>query len=345
MTAKASVVIPSNRPAGVIRNCLDALAVQDIDPTRFEVLVVFNGVGERVEFPTNPWPFRLIVDNIPRAHIGAAKNVALERARGEFIVLLNDDVVPRPEFLRKHIEAHERLDAPAMVLGASPWRRPADETLLDRMIASTSMIFFYDQMRPSAWYNFRHAWNLNLSVPRRALADERFDESLGPFFFEDLELAFRLETRRGTRVWYAADAVADHDHRYTVQGCFEREHKLGAAALDLWRSNAACFHAVYGRTPAELVNYFEVFVEHEGRGEAERVNEFAALTRRAIGEFRGDEALLADTVRVAYRAHLPLKRLAFRRGFVKRWRSDASVRAAGAVVSDSSHASLAGAST
>ncbi|RMF82656.1 MAG: hypothetical protein D6744_05840, partial [Planctomycetota bacterium] len=241
------------------------------------------------------------------------------RAGGEIVVLLNDDVVPQPDFLEQHLHAHRRLGRPAMVLGASPWRRPADETVFDRMIADTSMIFFYDRMRPGRWYGFRHAWNLNLSLPRAVAASERFDESLGPFFFEDLELAYRLERRHAIRVWYQAGAVAEHAHRYTLAGYLERERKLGAASLDLWRCNPDCYRAVYGASPGDLALEYERYVERESRFERERLAALRSLAARRVDAFRGDDELLADIVRVAYHAHLPLKRLAFRRGFLTRW--------------------------
>ena len=304
-----SVVIPTNRLPTVVDPCLHALSRQHFDLAEVEVLLVYNGVERIPAWAADAWPFELIVDHIQPAHIGAAKNVALERAGGELILLLNDDVLPEPGFVAAHMAAHETLGKPAMVLGRSDWRSYDDATLFDRMIAETSMIFFYDQMRPHTWYNFRHAWNLNLSLPRTLLGTERFDESLGAFFFEDLELAYRLERKYEARVWYEPAAAALHDHRYTLDGYLKREHALGAAAPRLWACNPDCFRAVYqsGLTDS-LVDYCRRFVEVEGRRETEMRAQFLALVQRSPAEFGDSPDAMRDLLQTLYFAHLPLKR-------------------------------------
>ena len=312
-----SIIIPTNRPPTVVDPCLHALARQHFDLSEIEVLLVYNGVTEAPEWPADAWPFELIVDHIEPAHIGAAKNVALARARGDLLLLLNDDVLPEPGFVAAHVEAHRGLKKPGMVLGRSDWRQYEDATLLDRMIAETSMVFFYDQIKPHAWHNFRHAWNLNLSLPRGLLDGEQFDEGLGSFFFEDIELAFRLEQKFKAYVWYEPAAAALHDHRYTLDGYLKREYELGCAAPRLWQRNPDCFRATYSTALDEAyITYCRQFVEFEGRREAEMRAQLLATVSRSPDEFGGSVEALCDLIHTLYIAHLPLKRLAFRRGLL-----------------------------
>ncbi len=310
-----SVIIPTNRPRGVLEPCLQALARQDLPAESFEVIVCFNGVPAE-HWNRGDWPFRLVVLHHPEAHIGMAKNLALDHARGETIVLLNDDVRPRADFLRRHLAAHAHRDQPCQVLGLAQWQRPAGETLFDRMICTTSMIFFYDQLRPHCFYNYRHAWNLNLSISRRLLQSERFNERLGPFFFEDLELAFRLERNHGARVWFAPEAHALHVHQYTLAGYLEREEALGRAALRLWQANPECFQDVYRARPDELRAPYEHYVQLESRGHASRLERFARVSGCPTEAYDDNPVQMVDLINVLYDTHLPLKRLAFRRGFL-----------------------------
>jgi len=312
-----SVIIPTNRPWAVIEPCLRALAEQTAHERDMEVLLVYNGAAPAQRELARDWPFALRVGHLAAPNIGAAKNWALDRAQGAWILLLNDDVLPDPGFLSAHLEAHRRAARPAMVLGQSPWRSYPDETVFDRMIQSTSMVFFYDQLRPHEWCNYRHAWNLNLSIPRSVLGDRRFDEALGPFFFEDLELAWRLETESGVRVWYAPEAVAVHDHRYTFDGYFEREFALGQAAVRLWNANPGCFRSTYGADlDAAFLDYARRYVVAEGRREEELRRRLAVVCGRPTTDLADSAGVCDEIVQALYVAHLPLKRLAFRRGLL-----------------------------
>jgi GT2 family glycosyltransferase len=190
--------------------------------------------------------------------------------------------------------------------------------VLDCLVRNTSMIFFYDQMRPHEWYNYRHAWNLNLSIPRRHFAVEQFDERLGPFFYEDLELAYRLQERHGLRVWYAPEAAALHDHRYTLEGYFAREHAMGRAVVHLWECNADCYRATYGGDLEEAcLEFCRRFVESEGRRGAELFDRLQQMVTRRPDELAPTPLVRHELIRLIYDAHLPLKRLAFRRGLLE----------------------------
>ncbi len=315
---RISIVIPTNRPADFVRPCLDAIGRMSFEPASVEVFVVFNGVEPPAATLDGRWPFKLHVASVPQANICAAKNVALERASGEWLLFINDDTYVEPDFARAHLAAHAALDRPAMVVGLAEWQRYEDETIFDRMIQSTSMVFFYDRMREPGWFGFRHAWNLNLSVHRRYVEQERFCEAIEPVYFDDLEFAWRLEQRHGLRVWFAPQARNVHDHRYTLESYLRREGAVGRAAARLGQSNPACFRAIYGsELDADYLDYCSAFVEREVRNERELLATLESIVRRPAATLVGDAEMQAAWIRSLYHAHLPLKRLAFRRGLLE----------------------------
>lgn len=313
-----SVIIPTNRAVERLLPCLQALATQDIARNEIEVHVAWNGMSEAPSLDSARWPMRVVTHHLPTANIAAAKNQALESANGRYLLLLNDDVIPRPDFVRQHLNAQYLLERPGMVLGQSDWERYDDQRVWDELIATTPMIFFYGSMQPHAWHGFRHAWNLNLSLPRELLDGERFDEHLGPFFFEDIELAYRLEQRCDARVWYEPRAHLLHVHRYGVDDYFRRETMLGRAAVRLALCNADCHRAIYGAALDESYRGFlRVSVQQDGRFEAQRLARLRMWGERSASTLPGHATARQEMLELLYDAHLPLKRLAFRRGMLQ----------------------------
>jgi glycosyltransferase involved in cell wall biosynthesis len=121
--SRVSIIIPTSRTGPRLGACLESIARQRLDPHEIDVHVVYNGVADPPLWRRENWPFRLFVDRIEQANISAAKNVALNAARGDWLLLINDDVILDGEFVAAHLEAHWRLGSPAMVLGLAAWFR------------------------------------------------------------------------------------------------------------------------------------------------------------------------------------------------------------------------------
>jgi len=311
-----SVIIPTSRATPTLTRCLSALAVQQFDLRQVEVCVATNG-GAKTALRPDQWPFRLRQVHLEAASAAGARNRGLSCTTGELVLFLNDDVEPSPTCLAAHERAHRALERPGMVLGSAAWAAAADETLLDRLVADTSLIMFYDQMRPHAWYGFRHAWTLNLSVAREYCERERFDERISPVNFEDVEWAHRLERRCGLRVWHAPEAACVHHHRYTLEGCLARERQVGGMAVKLWQCNPECFRAIFG---ADLDDEYAAFCRHAVRTEEPRAAELMPLLQRyaetpaaALAEAPGGAVLF---MKLVYHALQPMRRLRFRQGLL-----------------------------
>lgn len=327
-----SVVIPTIGRPVALGKCLHALSLQRTGDGAFEVIVVLDGpdpasravVHEAAQ--THP---RLNARLIESERLGNAhtKNLGLRAARGELAVFLNDDVEPAPGFLAAHGRVHESRDGhAAMVLGWSPWVEHRPESLLDRLVRTTSMIFFYDRMidvggtptrsRGHDW-GFRHCWTLNLSV-RRALALEAggFLAPLANCCYEDVEFGHRFTHRFDAPVLFEPDAVAPHDHRYTPGAYLQREFRLGYSAFGLAHHAPACGREIFGadlKSP-ESLEYARRFVDHEARNEPASRAAFERLGQMPGTAIDGPHA--DDLRQSLFTQHVLLKRLSFRRGLL-----------------------------
>jgi hypothetical protein len=140
----------------------------------------------------------------------------------------------------------------------------------------------------------------------------RLKKSCVPFFFDDIEFAFRLIGRE-RRVYYATDAHAPHDHRYGFADYFEREALLGVMSTVLANLNPGCHQAIFQASPAEIRDRAEQELETDVRDRRRMLAEFARACAQPAG---GGGEPSEDKLAALYTLHLPLKRRAFRIGVV-----------------------------
>lgn len=337
-----SCLIPTHeRPDKLVR-CIADLAAQRHEGYRFEVLVGIDGPdhGEAdavaaalAATGAQDVPVRLYMCD--KAGPAATRNRLIEHARGKVLFFLNDDVRPDRDLVATHARAHDELGTrgrQAMILGSAPWVIPEDDSLFDRLIRETSMVFFYDQMvgpkaaDPDHDWGFRHAWTLNLSVPAEAVrAAGGFSSEMNAPCFEDLEFAYRLSTEAGLGVLFRPEAMVVHDHRYQPREYLQRERLLGAHAWRLARCAPECAHAVFGRDllAGSELGYCREFVERE-RAEAERIEvcfcRLSGLSSDCVPP-SGDETG-RELIGLIYQQHLLLKRWWWRTGLIEAARSE-----------------------
>lgn len=105
-----SVVLPSYQGAALLPTCLASLAAQSLDHADFEVIVVLNGTddGSRSvveEFATRHPRLDMRVLHSPTAGAGAARNLGLAAARGQYVTFVDDDDTVGREYLQSMASA------------------------------------------------------------------------------------------------------------------------------------------------------------------------------------------------------------------------------------------------
>src|SRR6266550_7394855 len=105
-----SVVVVTYRRRDLLLDCLQSVsrAIVRIDePT--ELVVVDNGSPERTgDLVRDRFPGAFVIDIACNDGFTAAAGAAFRRARGEWIVLLNDDVTVEPDALAVLLETGRR---------------------------------------------------------------------------------------------------------------------------------------------------------------------------------------------------------------------------------------------
>ncbi len=173
----------------------------------------------------------------------AARNLAIQHARGERVLLLGDDTPPAPGALSRHVCGEF---AGVALQGRIDWHPERPITPVMAFLAPCGPQFYFAGLRAGADVPYASVLGSNLSLPTDWLRQEPFDERFRGATFEDTELAFRW-MRRGWRVLYDPDALCWHEHHYpTLEPFLERQRRAGAAA----RLAVRLHPALFGRTVA-----------------------------------------------------------------------------------------------
>ena len=213
-----SVIVPTFNRAEILQRCLAHLRAQTLPADRFEVIVVDDGSSDDT-------PAVLAAAGVMherQANLGpaAARNRGLAKARGEWVLFLNDDAMLEPRALEIHLEEHAKRGPKDAVLGQfrmDPAFTPTDKPVGYCMDAS-DLIFDFARMRANQPYLHEHFYICNISLARRfVLEHSGFDEGFVRMGAEDIELGVRLQLA-GCKIWYRPDCVALHAHRLDVNG-------------------------------------------------------------------------------------------------------------------------------
>lgn len=223
-----SVIVPTYGRPERVEKLLNKLADQDLDPRRFEVIVVDDGTPDPVRLRGGDYPFSLLLLRQENGGPGSARNTALAHARASLSLILNDDALPARDLLSGHLAAHAEHGPGRAILGAFPFTEEARKSPFTQVLEDSSLLFDYPRLRHRQSHAWQFFWTCNISLSTDTLRSvggfdaERFREAI----VEDVELGYRLE-QRGVDVVYRADLVCDHDHTLTVDSYFARAKRLG----------------------------------------------------------------------------------------------------------------------
>lgn len=188
-----SVVVPTYNRLGRLQHVITALEQQAYPAEAYEVIVVSDGSTDGTDAYLETYRGTMRLRWLPQVNKGpaAARNAGVQRAAGEYIVFVDDDVVPEPQLLEEHARSHHEAGRDVVVLGPlltpegfemSPWVRWEQDMLMKQ----------YKAMLRGDWQaSARQFYTGNASLRRsHIMAAGGFDENFRRA--EDVELAYRL---------------------------------------------------------------------------------------------------------------------------------------------------------
>ena len=228
-----SVIVPSyNRPAQLER-CLAAL-VQQQDAAPFEIVVTDDGSPTPLAETCARFAPRVRCIRQKNAGPGAARNAAVQAARGALLAFIDDDCLPRPGWLRSLREAHGGVER-RIVGGEIANGRPQDLFATASQDLADYIYAYFDAEHGNAQFFTTN----NMACSRAEfLRLGGFDPSFGKAGAEDRDFCMRWRDDGGDLV-FCREAVVDHHHEMSLREFLRQHANYGRGALHLHRAMTA----------------------------------------------------------------------------------------------------------
>ena len=227
-TLNLSVVVPTYNQADLLRESLRALVDQTLSKDPYEIIVVDDGSTDHTAAVLREFGPPVKVMRFP-ANRGrsAARNAGIREARAPLIVLVDSDILVRPDFLDRHLRAHRREGAGILSRGPVidvPDVTRARNGSVPRVVSSPAYLT-----------------TANAALEKSALLRAGlFDEGFPGYGWEDFDLGLRLK-RLGIRRVFCRQALAFHvdpqSYRDNIQALLQKEEARAMSAVYFYRKH------------------------------------------------------------------------------------------------------------
>lgn len=229
-TIDISICICTFRRPALLGELLAAIGRQDRDGFRTELVVVDNDPAGSAAAVLLHWqkhlPIPLQSHHEPTPNIARARNRAVHAARGEWLLFIDDDEQPDPDWIRAMMQTQHRYDADAVFAPVVPryrddtpaWIRAGD--FFNRRRFTTGTAITTSDARTGNVL-IRRSTLLALPGP--------FDAAFGRTGAEDTML-FRDLTQRGVRFIWCDEAIVREEvpaDRANLRWLLRRSYRVG----------------------------------------------------------------------------------------------------------------------
>ncbi len=204
----ASVIIPVFNGEKTIARTLQALQNKDFPPKEFEVIVVNDGSTDNTERVVSQFNWVKFVSQ-KNSGPAAARNRGAKEAKGEILVFLDADCVPKKNWLS---EMMFPFKTPEIAGVQGRYENPLNHWMA--RFVQLEIEERYERMEKKEFIDFIGSYS---AAYRRDvfLSENGFDEKFRSASGEDPDLSFRLASK-GCKMVFAPNAVVAHYHPTSI---------------------------------------------------------------------------------------------------------------------------------
>jgi serine acetyltransferase/glycosyltransferase involved in cell wall biosynthesis len=226
-TLRVSVVIATYNRQELLRRLLEQLDDQTIGTSHYEVIAVDDGSKEdtREKLAGLKTKYSLRIERQENAGAAAARQRGVDLATGKVIVIVDDDMQVKRDFLEKHLAKHT-TDRTVVLGRLRPDAKLSDMPLFERYYARVLAFKAEAFAAGKAQVRGHDVYTGNVSFPRKLFLEAGgFDRQFRAL--EDEELGIRLE-KAGATFAFANEAESVHGSDWTsMKAWMNRAHRDG----------------------------------------------------------------------------------------------------------------------
>ena len=227
-SVKATVIIPTKNPGSIFHEVINSVLSQATD-FEFDVIVIDSGSESDFLDSIQSQPVKLIEIEPSSFGHGKTRNLGIETARSEYVVLITHDSTPKDDtWLRNLVNSMDSNPNAAGGFGRHDPYADCDLFTVRNLSNHFEQISKNPISKVLDWEEYAHNESLrqrlhffsnNNSILRKSIWDRI------PFpdveFAEDQQWA-KLVIEAGLSTIYISDAVVLHSHNYSVMDNFRR---------------------------------------------------------------------------------------------------------------------------
>jgi GT2 family glycosyltransferase len=256
MNEFATIIVPTFRRQNLFLKCLNSLVKQDYGKGKYEVIAIHDGLNcdydkQAINIAaTRLKNFRF--EKIVHGGVSRARNHGITLARGEFILMLDDDCETKEDWIKSFVTYMKKHPEVAAAGGTVLTKSP--QTFIQRYIDFKNLL-----RRPVRTANGEIIALITASACFRKNIIDRvggFREELSYSGGEDLDLSYRC--RRLGKLSYCKEAIVYHHHRRSVKDLVKQHILYGRGVYRACKLNNINFSVLkfYDPTFWGLFKYF-----------------------------------------------------------------------------------------
>jgi glycosyltransferase involved in cell wall biosynthesis len=241
-----SIITPTFNRANEIKGLIQSIQNQSIDPNYFEMIIADDGSTDETEMLINDTKKKLKFDlryfTQNNQGPGAARNLGIEKSRGELILFIDSDCEADSQWIETiyHTFQTEPFDAcggpDASKSDFTPFQKAVDYSLTSFL--TTGGMRGHSQKMLAKFYPRSH--NMGMTKP---LIDK-----VGGFgnlrHGQDIELSHRI-IKSGANVSFIPEAIVYHRRRTTLKLFFKQTFNWGVARINLYKIDKSLLEPIH----------------------------------------------------------------------------------------------------
>ncbi len=257
---KYSIIVPSYNRQEEIAEMLESFRELRFPAERMELIIADDGSTDRtrevVEAYRQKLPFPVHFYHQQNQGPGAARNMGMERASGDFFIFIDSDCTVAPDWLEEIDRALHAEQADAF--GGRDTFRPDFPPLLKAINYSMTSFITTGGLRGRKGKKLARFYPRSFNM---GLSRELY-QKIGGFgslrHGQDIEYSNRI-IRSGAKVIYIHDAVVYHKRRTSIRKFFRQVFNWGVARINLYKIDQAMLEPLHA-APAVATLFLLVLI-------------------------------------------------------------------------------------